>query len=498
MNKLYYGDNLDILKNSIEDESIDLIYIDPPFNSKRAYNVLFESIDMTDAKAQKEAFADTWSNVSYLDEMYEIQDFDLDLYSFLHTLDNLRISKSVVSYLTIMTHRIYHMRKKLKDTGSFYLHCDPNMSHYLKIVCDLIFDKKNFRNEIVWHYRRWSNTAKIFQKMHDIILFYTKTTEYIFNTQYQPYSHPEWIEETVRGIVNGKLVRLKDKEGKYIKRKKENIGVPMHDAWEDINFIGPTAKERLGYHTQKPETLLERIVKASSNEGDLVADFFCGCGTTIAVAQRLGRQWIGVDISHLAVRLVYDRLLKPFEGERDAYEKIRSNIEINGFPKDIASAQDLAKSTDKSRMRFQDWIIEIMMNGVSNPKKTADGGFDGYLTFNKSEKGKDVIIIEVKSGNVTVKNIREFAEVVEKQKASFGAFVCFADQVTKPMLAWAKQCGYYKPEIWKQKYQKIQIITVEDLLAGKSVSYPLYQNLTFKTATNIPMKTDNDANSLFD
>ncbi len=150
MNKLYYGDNLEILKNSIEDESVDLIYIDPPFNSKRAYNVLFESIDMTDAKAQKEAFADTWSNVSYMDEMYEIQDFDLELYSFLHTLDNLRISKSVVSYLTIMSHRIYYMRKKLKNTGSFYLHCDPTMSHYLKIVCDLIFGGKNFRNEIIW------------------------------------------------------------------------------------------------------------------------------------------------------------------------------------------------------------------------------------------------------------------------------------------------------------------------------------------------------------
>jgi site-specific DNA-methyltransferase (adenine-specific) len=229
-----------------------------------------------------------------------------------------------------------------------------------------------------------------------------------------------------------------------------------------------------------------------------VADFFCGCGTTVAVAQRLGRRWIGVDISHLAIRLIYDRLLKPYEGKFKAYEKIRNNIEINGFPKDIASAKDLARSTDKHRMQFQDWVIEIMMNGVSNPKRTADGGYDGYLTFNKSERGKDVIIIEVKSGIVTVKNIREFIEVVTREKSSIGAFVCFAEYVTKPMLEWAKKAGYYKPELWGQKYDKVQIITVEELLEGKSVKYPLYQNLTFKTATNIPIKNKDNSIPLLD
>lgn len=334
--------------------------------------------------------------------------------------------------------------------------------------------------------------------MHDIILFYSRTDKYTFNVQYQPYSHPEWIEDTVRGIVNGKLIRLKDKKGDYIKRKKEYIGVPMHDAWEDINFIGPTAGERLGYPTQKPEALLERIIKASTNKGDLIADFFCGCGTAIAVAQKLNRKWIGVDISHLAVRLVYDRLLRPHEGKKKISQKVKENIEINGFPKDIAAARDLARKTDKHRMKFQDWIVEIMMNGVSNPKKVADGGYDGYLTFNKSDLRKDVILIEVKSGKVGVKNIREFIEAIDKGKASIGAFVCFADQVTEPMRKWAKKTGYYKPELWGQKYDKIQIITVEDLLEGKSVRYPLYQNLTFKSATNIPIKTDNNDTPLLD
>jgi site-specific DNA-methyltransferase (adenine-specific) len=491
MNKLYYGDCLDILKSSIEDESIDLIYIDPPFNSKRDYNVLFESIDMTDAKAQKEAFKDTWSRVKYIDELNEISDLDRDLYKLLKALDEVRISKSAISYLTIMAHRIFYMHRKLKSTGSFYLHCDPNMSHYLKLVCDMIFDKKNFRNEIVWHYRRWSNVAKVFQRMHDTLLFYTKSDKYRFNTQLQPYSHPEWIEETVRGVVDGKLVRLKDAEGRYIKRTKENIGVPLHDTWNDINFLGPTAEERVGYSTQKPEALLERIINTSSKKGDIIADFFCGCGTTVAVAQRLGRKWIGVDISHLAIRLVFDRLLKPYEGKK-GYKKLKDNIEINGFPKDLASAKDLAQKTDKSRMQFQEWVVEVMMNGVVNPKRTADGGYDGYLTFSKSEKGKEFILIEVKSGSVTLNNLRAFIKIVHSEKAKIGAFVCFAEQVTKPMLHCAKEVGFYKPELWGKKFDKIQIVTIEDLLEGKNVKYPSFENLTFKTATNNNiMKNDN-------
>lgn len=506
MNKLYYGDNLDVLKRSIEDESIDLIYIDPPFNSKRAYNVLFESLDMTDTKAQKEAFADTWSNVIYLDEMREIQDLDLDLFRFLETLDRLRISKGAVSYLTIMAHRIYYMHKKLKKTGSFYLHCDPTMSHYLKIVCDLIFGARNFRNEIIWHYSGWNKILKDhFERRSDTILFYTKSSNPKFNSYSVPWTSPEeYIKHRKQKLRYDDKKRpfvLSDAgEGKRTKRyidEAMKYGKPVDNVW-NIDKLTSSSKERLDYATQKPEALLERIIEASSKKNDLVADFFCGCGTTIAVAQKLNRRWIGVDISHLAIRLVINRLLKPYEGKKRAYKKIKEHIEINGFPKDIASAKELATSTDKSRLKFQDWIVEIMMNGVSNPKRTADGGYDGYITFNKSEKSKDVVLIEVKSGSVTVKNIREFVEVVNKEKASFGAFVCFADQVTKPMREWAKKAGYYKPDLFKNRYPKIQIITIEDLLAGETVDYPLYQNLTFKSATNInPLEEDNSI-SLFD
>ncbi|MBC8204447.1 MAG: site-specific DNA-methyltransferase, partial [FCB group bacterium] len=346
MNKLYYGDNLEVLKESIEDESIDLIYIDPPFNSKRAYNILFESIDLSDAKAQKEAFADTWSNVSYIDELNEIQDLNLDLFRFLKTLDSLNISKGAVSYLTIMAHRIWYMHKKLKQTGSFYLHCDPTMSHYLKIVMDLIFGVKNFRNELVWHYRRWTAGSKQFQRMHDIILFYSKSNNYYFKIPYEPYGN--WIKKDYKYIdeKTGKRWRWHTVKGvKYkVILEDEDKGVKCNDVFQ-FPYIGSTSKERLGYPTQKPEQLLERIIEASSKKGDTVADFFCGCGTTIAIAQKLNRKWIGVDISHLAVRLIYNRLLKPFEESDEKYKEIINNIDINGFPKDIASAKDLAQKT---------------------------------------------------------------------------------------------------------------------------------------------------------
>ena len=503
MNQLFYGDNIDVLKHSIDNNSIDLIYIDPPFNSKRAYNVLFESVDLTDVKAQKEAFADTWSNVSYIDEMNEIADLNLGLYRFLQTLDHLNLSKGAASYLTTMGLRIHYMHKKLKDTGSFYLHCDPTMSHYLKIVMDLIFGVKNFRNELVWCYKERGISKTCYNKKHDVILYYSKqrgkqTFNYdIIRESYSKvtikkfkYTDDKGRKFRIRGRNVPEAGKWRQKtdipineESEYTYRQylDESIG-PLPRDWFEMPFINQAAKERLGYPTQKPEALLERIIRASSNEGDLVADFFCGCGTTVAVAQKLNRKWIGVDISHLAVRLIYDRLLKPYEDQAEAYQEIKDNIEINGFPKDIAAAKDLAKKTEKGPFKFQDWIIEILLRGVSNPKKTADGGYDGYLTFLKSDKDKGVILIEVKSGNVSVKNIREFIDVVNTENAAIGIFVCFKEQVTQPMLLHAKQAGYFEPEIFGQRYDKIQIITVEDLLAGKLIDYPSYPNSTFKQA----------------
>ncbi len=465
---------------------IDLVYIDPPFNSKRDYNILFESIDMKDTKAQKEAFSDTWSNVSYIDTINEIQSLDLDLYSFLSNLDSIKVPKGTVSYLSTMAIRIYYIHKVLKDTGSFYLHCDPTMSHPLKMICDLIFGAKNFRNEIIWSYNKWAVSKISFSRNHDIILFYSKDMDNIsFNTLFQ-----DRAASTLKRFGKKKIVSGFNDTGERLPSQtleEESPGVIMSDVW-NLPIIAPSSNERLGYPTQKPEKLLERIIQASSNKGDLVADFFCGCGTTIAAAQRLKRNWIGVDISHLAVKLILDRLTQPYPARRAKI--IRENIQVSGFPSDIDGAKMLARETDNGRFRFQDWIIEVMLGGVANPKKTADGGFDGYLPFYLTQDKKGNILIEVKSGTIGLKNIREFIHVIEKRKAELGVFVCFEEQVSGETRREAKQAGYFESESYPGKYDKIQILTVDDLLDGKGIALP-YRKEAFKTATkNLDYITD--------
>jgi site-specific DNA-methyltransferase (adenine-specific) len=485
-NTLYFGDCLDILRKLHRDYPfgfIDLIYIDPPFNSKRNYNILFESADLKETKAQKEAFADTWSNVSYKDTLEELKEIDLDLFSFLENLDKIRISKSAVAYLTTMAIRIYYMHKVLKDTGSFYLHCDPTMSHYLKIVCDLIFNIKHFRNEIIWHYRKWPSGNRQFQRNHDCVLFYSKSesNERIFNK----VDLMERTQSTLKRFGMNKIVSGFGEDGNRLPSEMEDgesAGVPRDDVWG----IGRVAPVNQIFPTQKPEALLSRIIRASTERGDLVADFFCGCGTTITVAQEEKRNWIGVDISHLAIGLIERRLM------RDYGKNIQSTYEIDGLPKDIASAKKLAEGTSHGRIKFQDWIIETRLGGIHNPKKTADGGWDGHLTFETPYKPKEIILIEAKSGNVDVTKLRQFIHVVNKQKASIGVFVCFEEQVTKPMRLEAKDAGYYMKEMFGAKYDKIQILTVEKLFEGEEVNMPVTLNKTIKTTDGKNMTKTGD------
>lgn len=528
MNHLYFGDCLDVLKQ-LKDENpqpfIDLIYIDPPFNSKRNYNVLFESMDMKDATAQKEAFADTWSNYSYVETLNEISLLDRELYTVLKTFHDLKsISDSAVAYLTTMAIRIWYMHKLLKDTGSFYLHCDSTMNGYLRLLCDMIFGNRNFRNEVIWQRTAVKgDVRKKFGSVHDVILFYSKTSLYNFESvfgkgdddykkrfnlndndgrgfyqsapldspnprpnltyEYKGFPSPSNGWRVSREVMekldaDNRLIFPKSKEGR-IRRKvylNQQEGPKIPDVWIDITPLQGQEAERLGYPTQKPEALLERIIKASSNEGDVVADFFCGCGTTIAVAQKLNRKWLGADISHLAIRLIVKRLV-------DTYgDGIKHNIKLHGLPRDIASARMLAEETEKGRIRFQDWVIEVMLNGVVNEKKVADGGFDGYIVFN-SNAGKQFALIETKSGHVNVKNVREFINVIEHQKAAVGIFICFKETLTKEMTKAAKDAGHIKIGDVEFPQDKIQILTVEDLFDEKKPQLPFNtDNTTFKKA----------------
>jgi site-specific DNA-methyltransferase (adenine-specific) len=255
--------------------------------------------------------------------------------------------------------------------------------------------------------------------------------------------------------------------------------------WWPIDALNSNDPERLDqFPTQKPEALLERIIKTSSRKGDLVADFFCGCGTAVAVAQRLNRNWIGVDISHLAVRKIQKRIMDLYQDNPEQLRKAKEGIEIDGFPRDIASAHELATGARKGRIKFQDWVIEVMMDGVSNPKKVGDGGYDGYLTLYRDAKKKDVVLIEVKRGSVDVGDLRKFIYVVDHEKADLGVWVCFKDQVTRGMEAEARQAGYYDREAFGSKFPRLQIINIEDLLDGKTVAHPnpAMFNITFKKA----------------
>lgn len=343
---LFTCDNLDIMRG-INSETIDLIYLDPPFNSNRNYAAPIGS------QAAGAAFKDTWSLDDIKKEWAEeLEASDKAIWAAI-TMAGYIGGESIQAYLTYMAIRLIEIRRILKKTGSIWLHCDPTASHYLKVLMDAVFGERSFKNEIVWHYRRWTAASKRFQRMHDILFYYTKSDRYVFTNPLQAYADEKYIEDTVRGIVDGKTVRLKDEKGNYIKRKTQKGGVLMHDVWEDINFIAPTSKERTGYPTQKPLALLERIIEASSNEGDVVLDPFCGCATTCIAAEKLGRQWIGIDIEPKARDIVIERLKK----EVDNWGLIKA---AGGNRAEVIHHKNAPKRTEEDAPRRSRNIKEIL------------------------------------------------------------------------------------------------------------------------------------------
>jgi len=464
-NVLYYGDNLDILRKHIDDESVDLIYIDPPFNSNQAYNVIFSEPNGSSSQAQIRAFDDTWHWTEQTQQTYD-EIIDTAPPKVVECIKSFRsfLSKAdMMAYLTMMIPRLIELHRVLKPTGSFYIHCDSTASHYLKILTDSIFDGKNFENEIIWCYKTGGATKRRFARKHDTILFYAKdSSKKFFNVQKE--------KSYMMHKYGFKKSDFQEDEGGQFS------WVIMKDWWE-IPSVGSADSQRLGYPTQKPEALLERIIKASSNEGDVVLDAFCGCGTTIAVAQRLKRRWIGIDITHLAIALLKYRLQDAF-GDDVEYKVI-------GEPVDVSSARALAK---QDRYQFQWWALSLVKaRPVQEKKKGADEGVDGVIYFQDIDPPKkDVvrkIVVQVKSGKVSVKDIRELKTVVENQKAVIGAFITL-ESPTQPMVTEAVKAGYY--ERWGKKYPKLQILTIEELLAGKEIEYPQSPiDITFKKAEKV-------------
>ena len=470
-NKLYFGDNLDILRQNVADESVDLIYLDPPFNSNATYNVLFRERSGEDSSAQITAFEDTWrwsidSEIAYQDV---ITDGPEKLGDLLEAMRRFLGQNDMMAYLTMMAQRTAELHRVLKPTGSIYLHCDPTASHYLKLMMDAVFGLENFRNEIIW--KRTSAHSDVEQgaihmgRIHDTMLRYSKGASPKWNTVYVPYDR-EYIESAYRYTdESGRryqtqplhaakpggdtLYEWKGKlppPGRYWAYSKENMerldsvgriaysrtgtprykifldekeGKPLQDIWSDVSPVHNQPKERLGYQTQKPEALLERIINASSDEGDVVLDPFCGCGTAIAVAERLKRRWIGIDITHLAISLMKSRL-------RDTFGPDLSDYEVIGVPQDVESARALAvESEHDGRYQFEYWALGLVDARPSNRgRRGADSGIDGYINFfdDNSRKAKR-IIVQVKSGHVRRDMIATLKGDMAREKAEIGLFI---------------------------------------------------------------------------
>jgi site-specific DNA-methyltransferase (adenine-specific) len=534
-NKLYFGDNLSILRDYVPDESVDLVYLDPPFNSNANYNVLFAEKSGEKSAAQITAFEDTWHwSIESEKAFHEtVTEGPQGLVDLLQALRGFLGQSDMMAYLTMMAPRLIELHRVLSRTGSFYLHCDPTASHYLKLLLDAVFGAANFRNEIRWkRTHAHGDSRRKFSNTSDAIFFYTKSDAYTFNPQYVPYSqeytdkyyckvdedgrryqlvslrspHPRpnltYEYKGYKPHPNGWAVSRKkmeqlDAEGRLqfprtpdgaIREKyflDEMPGVVASDNWTDIPPISAQAKERLGYPTQKPESLLERIINASSNEGDIILDPFCGCGTAIAVAERLHRRWIGIDITHLAIALMRHRL-------HDAFLSELSDYEVIGDPKDLLSAEALAQH---DRYQFEWWALGLVdARPGQDKKKGADSGIDGYINFFDDSTGKaKKIVVQVKSGHVSASQIRDLKGTLEREKAAIGAFVTLK-KPTREMTKEALSAGFYEATHYAgREYPRIQILTIEELLSGKKLLYPSLKEVTFKQAERKSKSRDKQA-----
>jgi site-specific DNA-methyltransferase (adenine-specific) len=556
-NLLYYGDNLDILRDSIKDESIDLIYLDPPFNSDRNYNILFSSPCGRQSEAQITAFEDSWHWGPQAEtEFTEILNSNrTNVAEMIYGLRKFLGENDIMAYLTMMANRLIELHRVLKNTGSIYLHCDPAASHYLKIILDGIFSAENFRNEIIWRRSGAHSSARRYGPIHDTILFYSKSDFYKWNKVFRPYSK-KYVESyfnkvdengdrfrsqtlTGSGVRYGdsgkpwrnydptskgrhwafpgdlarelniedfslheKLDYLADNDllaatewlPEYRQYLRDSKGVLLQDLWHyqpytndflygsnesidhDVKWIGDRSDpERLGYPTQKPLGLLERIINSSTDIGDIVLDPFCGCGTTVHAAQKLNRQWIGIDITNLAISLIERRIKEAFP---------QASFEVHGTPKDEEGAKDLAA---RDKYQFQWWACSLVnAQPYQDKKKGADGGIDGIIYFQDDPNPRNVkkIIVSVKGGeNVNVSMVRDLSHVVVREEAQIGLFVTLASP-TRPMIREAVKEGFYTSPQGKD-FPKIQILTVSGLLNGiEKPTFPDYSkgSATFKKA----------------
>jgi site-specific DNA-methyltransferase (adenine-specific) len=546
VNKLLFGDNLTWLRDAklFPDASVDLVYLDPPFNSNADYNVLFREASGEASQAQFHAFTDTWNWADAAQTYAEFVDNcpNTAVVEMVEALHQFLKNSPMMAYLAMMAPRLVELHRVLKPTGSLYLHCDPTASHYLRMLLDGIFGAENFRNEIIWRRTGSHNSSKRFGPIHDTIFFYSKSDEYVFNKTYRPYlkGHVDayFKQEDAKGkfwtnaltgagtrngesgkpwkgfnptsvgrhwALPGRVIReLGIDENLSVQEKLDALdaagfigktqigssamptykqylnqspGMPLQDIWayqpytqgllanseeaidEDVRWLvaqGDT--ERMGYATQKPQALLERILTAASKPGDIVLDPFCGCGTTIHAAQKLGRQWIGIDVTYLAINLIKRRLKDAFGAD--------AQFEERGQPTDFGSAKALA---ELDKWQFQQWALSLIdaRPRTEGDGKGADRGVDGMLYFYEGKDKREKILVQVKGGGVQRNDVSTLLGDVNNQKFAAGILITL-EKPTKPMREEAADAGRYESKLWHDKdYPKIQILTIEGLLSGK-------------------------------
>ena len=541
---LYYGDNLDILRRYIPDESVDLVYLDPPFNSNRDYNVIFKDESGRKSDAQLLAFEDTWhwgpdaeATYQYLTNTARHEGrIPAGVSSIASALRSGIGTNQMTAYLVEMAVRLVELHRVLKPTGSLYLHCDPTASHYLKLLLDAIFGPTLFRNEIVWkRSSAHSDTAQgavHLGRTHDVLLFYSKSEQPTRNILFAPFTDDytdshygnvepgtgrryrkgdltaakpggdtlyEWAGpdgRTVRPYKGrywaysrakmeeferqGRLVYTKTGMPEYKRYLDDNPGTPLQDIWDDISPINSQAKERLGWATQKPQALLERVIALSSNPGDVVLDPFCGCGTALVAAQTLDRQWIGIDITYLAVAVMRARLKDSFGLD---------DVPVIGQPTEVEGARQLAQSPE-GRYQFQWWALALVdakpLGGVE--KKGSDRGIDGLLTFTDRNNELQSVLVSVKSGHVNSSMVRDLKGTLEREKAAIGLFVTL-EEPTREMRLEADTAGFYHSDLWNRDYPRLQLLSIRELLEdGVNPNLPPFVLPTYQQAQRAPAK----------
>jgi DNA modification methylase len=526
-NLLYYGDNLDILRRYVKDETVDLVYLDPPFNSNTNYNVLFAEKDGSKAASQIHAFTDTWTWNQESESIFaEIVTAGGKVSDCLQAFRTFLGECDMLAYLVMMAPRLVELRRVMRSSASIYLHCDPTASHYLKMLMDAVFGPENFRSDITWQRTNTHSDAKRWSPVTDTLLYYGKTDELVWRPCHAPHSD-EYVRDKYRyQDADGRFYQLDnmtspqprpnmtyewkghqppafgwrysketmarlDAEGRIwypdstskrprLKRYLDEMpGVLVGNVWTDIPPINSQAQERLGYPTQKPLALLERIIEASSGPGNVVLDPFCGCGTTISAAQKLGRPWIGIDITHLAINLIKHRLKDAF-GDSATYQVI-------GEPVSVPDAERLAASDP---YQFQWWALGLVGARPVEQKKGADKGIDGRIIFQGDKPGSfESVILSVKAGKTGSGHVRDLEGVLEREKAAIGVLISM-QKPTAQMKTEAATAGFYESALWGQKYPKVQLYTVAELLDGRKIEMPPIRQVgaTFKKAPKVTDK----------